>query len=42
MALVNYGGTSIPRGIDEEQEYEAEVHILEVDPQFGLLNAKHW
>ena len=42
VALVNYGGTNIPTGIDEEQEYKAEVHILEVNPQFGLLNAKHW
>jgi hypothetical protein len=42
VALVDYGGTNIPTGIDEEQEYKAEVHILEVNPQFGLLNAKHW
>lgn len=42
VALVNYGGTNIPRGIDEKQYYKAEVHVLEVDPKFVLMNTKHW
>lgn len=42
VALVNYGGTNIPRGIDEKQDYKAEVHLLEVDAKFGLMKTKYW
>ena len=42
VALINYGKINIPRGINEEQRYIGEVHILEVDPKFELLNKKHW
>ena len=42
VALINYGKFNIPRGINEEQSYIGEVHLLEVDPKFELLNEKHW
>lgn len=42
IALVNYGGTNIPRGINEEQDYKAEVHVMEIAPTFALLNSKGW
>lgn len=42
VALINYGKINIPSGINEEQRYIGEVHILEVDPKFELLNKKHW
>ena len=42
VALVNYGGNNMSIGIDEEQEYKAEVNILEVDPRFGLMKVNHW
>lgn len=42
VALVNYGGTNIPRGIDEEQDYKAEVHVMEIAPTFALFNSEGW